>query len=152
VLGGGSVSGLTIDDPNDLGFSAVATVSAGGAIDGTTHLNGGDLVLDAGAVTNPGLDLIFRQTASLVLDSVHTFHGRIDNFGGADSIDLASVTFNGAGSGATTAHWDQTAANQGILSIADGSKATELHMTGAYTTANFGIQSDGAHGTLVTFV
>ena len=52
----------------------------------------------------------------------------------------------------TTATWIQTSGAGGLLQVAEGIHGIDLHFAGSYSTANFALASDGAHGTLVTFV
>ena len=153
VLAGGTVSGLTIDDPDDRSFTARATVASGGTLEGTTNLMGGELLLHQSAVVPTGMDLILQSTARLLLDETgHGFEGVIRDFGPSDTLDLAHVAFAGSGRNATTVHWDQTGGDRGTLTVAHGSQAIDLHLAGHYTTSDFGIRSDGAHGTMVHFV
>ena len=81
-----------------------------------------------------------------------SFKGTINDFGGQDFMDLSKVEFIGQGSAETTATFTQTSAAGGQLQIAQGGHVVDLHLTGTYTTANFAPQSDGAHGTTLTFV
>ena len=153
VLTGGTVSGLTIDDPHDRNFAARATVASGGTLEGTTNLMGGELLLHQSAVVPTGMDLILQSTARLLLDETgHGFEGVIRDFGPSDTLDLAHVAFAGGGRNATTVHWDRTGGDRGTLTVAHGSQAIDLHLAGHYTTADFAIGSDGAHGTMVHFV
>ena len=151
VSAGGVVSALIINDPNDPNVTAVATVSSGGTVDGTTKIDGGALVLDAGAVFQANAKLFIMNTGELVLEQ-DSFKGNIHDFGGQDFMDLTKIRFIGQGSAETTATFTQTSAAGGQLQVAQGSHVIDLHLTGTYTTANFALQSDGAHGTTVTFV
>jgi autotransporter passenger strand-loop-strand repeat protein len=146
VGNGGSASNTTVDSGGKL------DVLAGGTVSGLTNLIGGDLLLDQGADFARGSDLIFQEAAKLVLDADHGFHGFIRDFHGSDTLDLAAIGFAGSGPGATTVNWDQTGVEVGTLTVAHGSNSVDLHMAGDHTTANFAIGSNGAHGTLVTFV
>ena len=67
-------------------------------------------------------------------------------------MDLTKIRFIGQGPDATTATFTQTNGAGGLLQIAQGNHVTDLHLAGTYTTANFALQSDGAHGTTVVFV
>ena len=146
VSAGGVVSALTINDPNDQNVNAQANILSGGTVDGDTKINGGALILDAGAVLEPQATLTIVNEGRLVLEQ-DAFKGTIKDFGGSDTLDLAKIKFIGQGPDATTA----TFANS-VLEVAQGSHAVDLHLAGTYTTANFALASDGAHGTLVTFV
>ena len=53
VSSGGVVSGLTTNDKNDQSVTAVVNVLSGGTVDGSTKIDGGALILDAGAVFEP---------------------------------------------------------------------------------------------------
>ena len=151
VFAGGLVSGLTINDPNDPNVTAVANVLSGGIVDGTTRIDGGELVLDAGADFQANAKLFITNTGELVLEQ-DSFKGNIHDFGGQDFMDLSKIRFVGQGSAETTATFTQTGAARGLLQVAQGNHVIDLHLTGTYTTANFALQSDGAHGTTVTFV
>ena len=151
VLAGGTVAGIKTDDPHDPKVSAQIDVQSGGAISGPTTLNGGELILDAGAVFQPNAKLTMLHTAELILEQ-DSFKGTIKDFGGSDSIDLARIRFIGQGPDATTATWTQTNGAGGLLEVARGAHVADLHMIGNYSTGNFGLQSDGLHGTTVTFV
>ena len=148
VSSGGVVSALTINDKNDPGVTAAANVLSGGTVDGTTKIDGGQLILDAGAVFQPHATLTIINSGWLVLEQ-DTFKGTIHDFGGQDFMDLTKIKFIGQ---ETTATFTQTSGAGGTLQVAQGSHAIDLRLTGTYTTANFALASDGAHGTLVTFV
>ena len=148
---GGVVSALTINDPNDPNVTAVVNVLSGGTVDGTTKIDGGQLILDAGAVFQPHAALNITNTGELVLEQ-NSFKGTINDFGGQDFMDLSKIKFIGQGSAETTATFTQTSAAGGQLQVEQGSHVVDLHLTGTYTTANFALQSDGAHGTTLTFV
>ena len=64
-------------------------------------------------------------------------------------MDLAKIKFIGQ---ETTVTFTQATGAGGLLHVADGSHSINLHLAGTDTTANFALASDGAHGTLVTFV
>ena len=149
VSAGGVVTALTIKDPNDPGVTATVNVLSGGTVDGTTKIDGGQLILDAGTVLEPHAKLFIMNTGWLVLEQ-NTFHATIHDFGGADTLDLTKIRFIGQGPDATTATFFQ--ANGGVLEVAQGRHIADLHLAGTYATANFALASDGAHGTLVTFV
>ena len=131
--------------------SPVANVLSGGTVDGTTKIDGGQLILDAGAVFEPQAKLTIINTGELVLEQ-DSFKGTIHDFGGQDFMDLTKIRFIGQGPDATTATFTQTNGAGGLLQVAQGNRAIDLHLTGTYTTANFALQSDGVHGTTVTFV
>ena len=151
VLAGGVISALTINDPNDPDVSAVANVLSGGTVDGTTKIDGGQLILDAGAVFQAHAKLTIVNTGELVLEQ-NTFDGSIKDFGGQDFMDLTKIRFIGQGPDATTATFTQTSGAGGQLQVAQGSHVADLHLAGSYSTANFALQSDGVHGTTVVFV
>ncbi len=146
VSSGGVANNVKTNDPNDQGVTAQINVMSGGTVDGSTKIDGGQLILDAGAVFEPHAKLTIINTGELVLEQ-NTFKGTIQDFGGQDFMDLSKIKFIGQGSNATTA----TFAN-GVLQVAQGNHIADLHLAGTYTTANFALQSDGAHGTTVTFV
>ena len=145
VSAGGVVSALTINDPNDP--TAVANVQSGGNVDGPTKIDGGQLILDAGAVFEPHAKLTIINEGSLLLEQ-NSFQGTIKDFGGSDSLDLAAIKFIGQG---PEVIFGPSRVGD-LLHVIQGSNAIALHLTGTYTTANFALASDGAHGTLVTFV
>ena len=151
VSSGGVVSALTINDPNDPNVTAVANVLSGGKVDGSTKIDGGQLILDAGAVFQPHATLTITNTGELVLEQ-DSFKGTIKDFGSQDFMDLQKIRFIGQGPDATTATFTQTNGAGGQLQVAQGSHVADLHLAGVYTTANFALQSDGVHGTTVTFV
>ena len=148
VSSGGVVSALTIEDPNDPGVTAAANVLSGGTVDGSTKIDGGQLILDAGAVFQPHAALTIINSGWLVLEQ-DLFKGTIHDFGGQDFMDLTKIRFIGQETAAT---FTQTSGAGGTLQVAQGNHVVDLHLTGTYTTANFALASDGAHGTLVTFV
>ena len=148
VSAGGVVSALTIKDPNDPGVTAQANILSGGTVDGSTKINGGILTLDAGAVFQPHAALTIVNNGWLLLEQ-NSFQGTIKQFGGSDELDLAKIRFIGQ---ETTETFTQTTGAGGLLHVADGSHSINLHLAGTYTTANVGLASDGAHGTLVSFV
>ena len=151
VSAGGVVSALTINDPNDQGVTAEAHILSGGTVDGSTKIDGGALILDAGAVFEPHAKLTIINTGELVLEQ-DSFKGTIQDFGGQDFMDLSKIRFIGQGTDETTATFTQTNGAGGLLQVAQGNHVVDLHLAGTYTTANFALQSDGAHGTTVTFV
>ena len=83
VFAGGVVSALTINDPNDPSVTAAANVLSGGTVDGTTTIDGGQLILDAGAVFEPHATLTIVNDGWLVLEQ-DSFKGTIQDFGGPD--------------------------------------------------------------------
>ena len=151
VSAGGVVSALAINDPNDPNVTAVANIMSGGAVDGSIKINGGELLLDAGAVMELQARLTIVNTGELLLGQ-DSFKGIIHDFGGQDFMDLSKVRFIGQGTDATTATFTQTNAASGQLQVAQGSHVADLHLAGSYATANFALQSDGVHGTVVVFV
>ena len=116
-----------------------------------TKIDGGQLILDAGAVFQTHATLTITNTGELVLEQ-DSFKGTIKDFGGQDFMDLSKIRFIGQGPDATTATFTQTNGAGGLLQVAQGNHVADLHLTGTYTTANFALQSDGIHGTTVTFV
>lgn len=144
VLRGGGVSALTIKDPND--DTARATIQSGGTVDGNIKIDGGELILDAGAVLQPNTKLTIVQAGKLILHE-DSFEGTLKHFGGQDPIDLTKFSFVGA-----TESFTQTSAAGGTLQVVNGSQVVDLHLTGTYTTANFALSPEGHHGTTVTFV
>jgi hypothetical protein len=146
VTSGGVVSGLIIDDPSDPNVSAVATIQSVGTVNGLTKIDGGQLILDVGATFEPNARLTITHAGRLVLEQ-DSFAGTIRGFAGQDALDLSGIRFIGQGPTATTATY-----SNGYLQVAGGNRAIDLHMPGNYTSANFAVQNDGAHGTYVTFV
>ena len=146
VLTGGVVSALKINDPNDPAVSAEAQVASGGTVDGTTRIDGGQLILDAGADFQAHASLTIMNSGWLILEQ-DSFKGTIKDFGGSDDLDLTKIRFTGA----TTETFTPSGAG-GTLQVQQGSHVADLHLAGSYSTANFALASDGAHGTLVTFV
>ena len=146
VLAGGVVSALRINDPNDPAVSAEAQVLAGGTVDGATRIDGGQLILDAGADFQAHAGLTIMNSGWLILEQ-DLFKGTIKDFGGSDELDLTKIRFTGA-----TTETFTPSGTGGTLQVQQGSHVADLHLTGAYSTANFTLASDGAHGTLVSFV
>ncbi len=151
IAADGTGIGLKTSDANDQNVSAQVNVLSGGNVDGTTHINGGMLVLDHGAIFEANAKLILTHTAELVLGQ-NSFDGYIKHFGGQDFVDLSRIRFIGQGADATTATWTQTNRDSGMLQVDQGNRAADLYLIGGYTTANFGLQSDGIHGTTLTFI
>jgi autotransporter passenger strand-loop-strand repeat protein len=151
VSSGGVVSGLTTNDPNDQSLTANVNVLSGGTVSGGAKLDGGMLTMGAGAVFQASTKLIMTDTAELVLGQ-NSFKGTIKGFSGEDFMDLTKIKFIGQGANATTETFTQTNGAGGLLQVAQGNHVASLHLTGTYSTANFGLQSDGIHGTTVTFV
>ena len=147
---------VTIQDPNDPNVAAQVTVLSGGASYGNIEIDGGILTLDPGAYVG-GMAIVHEGWLLLEHDS---FGGIITDFGRSATLDLAKIRFIGQGPDATTATFthDTVASpahphdNGGLLQVAQGSHVVDFHVLGTYTTANFALASDGAHGTLVTFV
>ena len=146
VSAGGVVSALTLNDPNDPGVTAAVNVLSGGTVDGATKIDGGQLILDAGAVFQAHASLAIINSGWLILEQ-DSFKGTIKDFGGSDELDLTKIRFTGA----TTETFTPSGAG-GTLQVQAGSHVADLRLTGTYATANFALASDGAHGTLVTFV
>ena len=67
--------------------------------------------------------------------------------------NLNKIRFIGQGPGyiQLTATWTQTNPASGQLQVAGVNRVIDLQMMGTYTSANFGLQSDGQHGTTVDF-
>ncbi|MGB7100786.1 MAG: hypothetical protein WBD95_18745 [Xanthobacteraceae bacterium] len=151
ISAGGVVNALATNDPHDQKVTAQVTVLSGGTVDGGTKIDGGILTLDAGAVFEPNARLSITHAGWLVLDQ-DSFQGTIKDFVGSDSMDLSRIRFIGQGPDATSATWTQTNTVGGILDVAQGARHIDLHLTGNYTTGNFGLQSDGVHGTMVSFI
>jgi autotransporter passenger strand-loop-strand repeat protein len=145
VSSGGVVSALRINDPNDPAVSAEVQVASGGTVDGATRINGGQLILDAGADFQAHAGLTIMNSGWLILEQ-DSFNGTIRDFGGSDELDLTRIRFNGATETFTPS------GTGGTLQVQQGSHVADLHLAGAYSTANFTLASDGAHGTLVSFV
>ena len=71
---------------------------SGGTVDGSTKINGGELILDAGAVFEPHAKLTIINTGELVLEQ-NTFKGTIKDFGGQDFMDLQKINSLARGQG-----------------------------------------------------
>ena len=95
VSSGGVVSALTIKDPNDPGVTAAVNVLSGGTVDGATKIDGGQLILDAGADFQAHASLTIMNSGWLILDR-DSFKGTIKDFGGSDELDLTKIRFTGA--------------------------------------------------------
>ena len=82
VSSGGVVSALTIKNPNDPSVSAEAQVLSGGTLDGTTRIDGGQLILDAGADFQAHASLTIMDSGWLILDKlVQGHHQRLWRIG-----------------------------------------------------------------------
>ena len=143
VSDGGVARGVTVDRGGTL------EVLAGGTVSGA-KLYGGTLTLSGGAVFEEYTRLTMMRAAELILgrDSLDSFQGTIRDFGGQDSIDLTTLRFTAA----TTETFTKAIGASGVLQVENGSRVADLNFAGTYTTANLALQSDGAHGSLVTFV
>jgi hypothetical protein len=146
---GGSASGTVIDSG---GFVYVAS---GGSISGVT-INGGTLDLASGAsVVSGALTLTFSSGGELVLNDAVQFGGFVAGFSGTDSIDLVDIAYvaSGGSGSPTTVSWTQLVSGtngSGTLTVSGGGSSANITLLGQYVTANFGIQSNGVGGTLVT--
>jgi len=151
--GGGTVtvSSGEIDSGAKVSSGVTLDVLSGGTVGGNTKVNGGALIMDAGAVSEPHAAVTMNGAGELILEQ-DSFKGTIRDFGGQDFIDLTKMKFIGHGANTTTETFTQTSAAGGILQVAQGTHVADLHFAGTYTTANFALQSDGTHGTIVTFV
>ena len=69
-------------------------VLSGGTVDGAAKINGGQLILDAGAVFQPHAALTIINNSWLVLEQ-DSFKGTIKDFGGQDFMDLTKIRFIG---------------------------------------------------------
>jgi autotransporter passenger strand-loop-strand repeat protein len=145
VLSGAVTSGMSV------GSGGTVTVSSGGTVEGHTNVDRGVLILDAGADFESHARLALTHNGLLILDQ-DSFDGTIKLSHGQDYMDLSGIRFIGQGPNATTATFTQTTAAGGVLDVAQGAHAIDLHLAGTYTTANFVPLSDGAHGTTITFV
>ena len=143
VSDGGVARGVTVDRGGTL------EVLAGGTVSGA-KLYGGTLTLSGGAVFEEYTRLTMMRAAELILgrDSLDSFQGTIRDFGGQDFIDLTTLRFTAA----TTETFTKAIGASGVLQVENGSRVADLNFAGTYTTANLALQSDGAHGSLVTFV
>ena len=139
VSNGGVARGATMDRGGTL------EVSAGGTVSGA-NLEGGGLTMTGGAVFEQYTRLTITRAAELVLNQ-DSFQGTIRDFRGQDFIDLTKINFIGA-----TETFTKGIGASGTLQVENGSRVVDLNFAGTYTTANFALQSDGAHGTVVTFV
>ena len=72
VLRGGSVTGLKLYDPNDPDLNALATIKSGATVDGNTKINGGELILDAGATFEPNAKLTIMNGGELLLERIRS--------------------------------------------------------------------------------
>ena len=147
---GGSASGTVIDSG---GFVYVAS---GGSISGVT-ISGGTLDLASGAsVVSGALTLTFSSGGELVLNDAVQFGGFVAGFSGTDSIDLVDIAYvaSGGSGSPTTVSWTQLVSSganaSGTLTVSGGGSSANITLLGQYVTANFGIQSNGVGGTLVT--
>ena len=79
VSSGGVISALTTNDR--ITITAKAYILSGGTVDGSTKIDGGQLILHAGAVFQPHAKLTIMNDGELVLEQ-DSFKGTIQDFGG----------------------------------------------------------------------
>jgi hypothetical protein len=153
VVDGGGVSFLT----NLVGGDEV--VENNGVAISTTVTSNGKMFVHTGGRVEIGLTLV-KGTAeihgsmtsgtmtfagpggNLKLYNLPDFAAVIAGFGRGDLIDLGDFGF----SSRTTASF-----SSGTLTVTDGNQHASLSLSGPYSTSNFALASDGAHGTLITF-
>ena len=110
------------------GGSAVVTVSSGG----TAEISGAS-----------GSTVEFTgSTGTLELQDAQAFSGKIVGLAGADTIDLADLSF----SSSTEATFLGTATG-GTLTITNGTQTAKIALTGDYLSSTWTLSSDGANGT-----
>jgi hypothetical protein len=132
--------------------SGLLTVTKGvltlaGAVNGagSLHIGGGT----ADVVTTSFNQSVFftGTTGVLELAKSQAYAGSISGFSktGTTSLDLADITF---AVGTTKATYSGTSAS-GILTVTDGARTANIHLTGDYTASTFNLSSDGHGGTTV---
>jgi hypothetical protein len=107
---------------------ASVTVAAGATVD----------------IAGPGTDSVtfLGSTGALVVEDSLKFEGQISGLSGADTIDLADLSFNSS----TEATFLGTATG-GTLTITNGAQTEEIALTGDYLSSTWTVSSDGAGGT-----
>ena len=110
----------------------------------------GPIVLLAGAKT--GFRIAHLRERRLTAPRTRRVRRHYQGLRRIGRIGPGQIRFIGQEPDATTATFTQTSGAGGLLQVASGSHVVDLHLTATYTTANFALASDSAHGTLVTFV
>ena len=108
------------------------------------------LILDAGAAFEPNAKLTIIHTGELVLEQ-NSFNGAIKDFRGR-TYGPATKSNSSVRGQSDDATFTQTNGAGGLLQVAQGEPRHVLNLIGTYTTGNFALQSDGVHGTTVTFI
>jgi hypothetical protein len=114
--------------------------SGTGLIDGA-----GTLDLEAASTSNVVFGSVGAGTLKLG-DSFH-FNGTNSGFGDSDVNDLEDL-----GSAMSLSYHENTAGTGETLAISNGTQTIELSLLGSYSTDNFSIASDHAHGTSIVYV
>jgi hypothetical protein len=107
---------------------ASVTVAAGATVD----------------IAGPGTGSVtfLGSTGTLVVNDSVDFKGNVSGLSGADTIDLADLSFNSS----TEATFLGTATG-GTLTVTNGDQTEEIALTGDYLSSTWTVSSDGAGGT-----
>jgi hypothetical protein len=142
---------VTILVVNDGRFTAksgtldfVFAVSGDGAIeiDGGAGLVIGNTLASGEAVTFAGAG------ASLAIADAAGFAGTIAGFAASDTIDLTKFAYHKSESVVFT---ENGAGTSGVLTVKDGSSLLNVTLFGQYVASGFGLKTDGAAGTDLTY-
>jgi autotransporter passenger strand-loop-strand repeat protein len=113
-------------------------IHAGGSVNGLTLVKG--TVEDHGSLA--GTMNFAGPGGNLKLFDLPAITASIAGFGAGDTIDLGSFGF----SARSTAFFSNN-----TLTVTNGNHQASLTLLGPYSTSNFALSDDGAHGTLIKF-
>jgi hypothetical protein len=137
---------VKLDGATNLTLSKMGFITADGSVGGSTltALAANQTLLGGVGDTLVGASVfgdLFKGTSILMNGD------SIKNFGGTDLIDLTDINES-----KVTGLSYTPGSGSGVLTVTDGTHSASLTMIGTYTKADFGFKTDGATGTLVTFV
>jgi hypothetical protein len=137
---------VKLDGATNLTLSKMGFITADGSVGNSTitALAANQTLLGGVGDTLVGASVfgdLFKGTSILMNGD------SIKNFGGTDLIDLTDINES-----KVTGLSYTPGSGSGVLTVTDGTHSASLTMIGTYTKADFGFKTDGATGTLVTFV
>jgi hypothetical protein len=113
--------------------------------EGILKIDAGKAMQIDGAVSGQTVDFNGGGDRLILTDAAH-FHGKLQDFGAGDRLDLRELD-----PATTTLGFSETGGStQGMLTVTDGSLHVAIALLGQYSASAFRTSSDGLGGTLIT--
>jgi hypothetical protein len=141
VLSNVANSGLLWANGGDLTIS--------GDVSGNGHaIISGSGTLEFGGASSESTSFAAGAAATLELDNPLSFTGTISGFSSGDNLDLGNIVY---GTGTTLTYSPDWKADDGTLTVSDGTHTDSIVLSGRYSVKDF-VMSENSTGTVITYV